>query len=472
VVKRSSEERKRLPPELEAFARSDEEKLRLRRPRVDRGKVRDPREGYTVAGVANRDARAVYDVRVERMRGLWSGGQASPEALDQLGEELLDTLRLTLWRARRVMGFESFAEDVLSVPAARARELAAAAALRTGETADPLDERTVALWMRTEAGLFEGDPQARVRLAGAGTERRIHLSLPVSVASAGLAGAGARHAPLAREQADRPTGPVRTPRAALERPEPAVGPESEPPMAVDEAEVEVVPSEPPPAAQPPAGGARLLTRKVRRDEPEAESEVQEPAAPEPVRERPRRFEGESPRKFGRERPGGERPRKLEGERPRRFEGERPRSFERERPRKKFETTNGDRPAKFEADRPRKKFDTAKGEGPRKKFDSSQAERPRKKFETGGRKLGERTFGGRSQGDAGGRARFGAGKGKPGDKPRFGGKQERPAGRTFGGQRGGFGQKRAFGKGKGDTGGKPRERDAKKPRDDGDDNDGE
>ena len=61
-----------------------------------------------------------------------------------------------------------------------------------------------------------------------------------------------------------------------------------------------------------------------------------------------------------------------------------------------------------------------------------------------------------------------------DKPRFGKNQERPAGRSFGGQRaGGFGQKRAFGgKGKRDTGGKPREREAKKPKDGGDDNDSE
>ena len=68
VVKRPPEQRRKLPPELEAFARSDEEKLRIRRPRTDRGQVKDPREGYTVAGVSNRDARTVYDVRASAMR--------------------------------------------------------------------------------------------------------------------------------------------------------------------------------------------------------------------------------------------------------------------------------------------------------------------------------------------------------------------------------------------------------------------
>ena len=79
VVKRPSEERKRLPPELEAFARSDEERLRIRKPRQDRGKVNDPREGYLIPGVANRDARTVYDQRVQAMQTLWQEGAADEE---------------------------------------------------------------------------------------------------------------------------------------------------------------------------------------------------------------------------------------------------------------------------------------------------------------------------------------------------------------------------------------------------------
>ena len=43
IVKRPSDERKKLPPELEAFARSQDEKLRLRRPKRDFGRINDPR---------------------------------------------------------------------------------------------------------------------------------------------------------------------------------------------------------------------------------------------------------------------------------------------------------------------------------------------------------------------------------------------------------------------------------------------
>jgi hypothetical protein len=206
VVKRSAEERKKLPPELEAFARSQDEKLRVPRPRSDQGRVRDPREGFTIAGVANRDARAVYDARSEAMRALWAEGQAGEAELLELGGLLHDALRLMLWRARRVTDFEAFAEEVIGIPAARARALVEAHTQRVGEPAEALNERTVAAWLRTEAGLFEGDERARVRLRDAAAAERgpaaRELVICVSLAgvSRALAGAGARHAPLAREQ--------------------------------------------------------------------------------------------------------------------------------------------------------------------------------------------------------------------------------------------------------------------------------
>lgn len=218
VVKRPPEQRRKLPPELEAFARSDEERLRIRRPRVDKGLVRDPREGYTIAGVANRDARAVYDVRTEEMRSLWQGGEADEAALHRLGQMFHDALRLELWRARRLTGFAAFAEEVIGVPAGRAEALAEAAALRTGESVTPLTERSVALWLRTEAGLFEGDESARARIRT--TERGSVLELSVSLADAStaLAGAGARHLPLARSPGGgRDEAP--SPRAAASEPE-------------------------------------------------------------------------------------------------------------------------------------------------------------------------------------------------------------------------------------------------------------
>ena len=203
VVKRPPEQRRKLPPDLEAFARSDDEKLRIRRPRVDRGLIRDPREGYTVAGVANRDARAVYDVRSVAMRALWDEGAADERALAALGQLFHDALRLELWHARRLTSFAAFAEEVVGVPAERAEALADEAALRMGEPVTPLTEVAIALWLRTEAGLYEGDEGGRARVRSGERGLVLEIRVDLDEASTALAGVGARHLPLARSQPSR-----------------------------------------------------------------------------------------------------------------------------------------------------------------------------------------------------------------------------------------------------------------------------
>ncbi|MDB4972997.1 MAG: hypothetical protein JWN48_1338, partial [Myxococcaceae bacterium] len=203
VVKRPPEQRRKLPPDLEAFARSDDEKLRIRRPRVDRGLIRDPREGYTVAGVANRDARAVYDVRSVAMRALWDDGAADERALATLGQLFHDALRLELWHARRLTSFAAFAEEVVGVPAERAEALADEAAQRTGEPVTPLTEVAIALWLRTEAGLYEGDEGGRARVRSGDNGLVLELVVDLQEASTALAGVGARHLPLARSTPQR-----------------------------------------------------------------------------------------------------------------------------------------------------------------------------------------------------------------------------------------------------------------------------
>lgn len=322
MVKRPAEERKKLPPELEAFARSGEEKLRIRRPRVDQGKLKDPREGFTIPGVANRDARSVYDARVEGMRALWNGGNAEPAALEQLGEDLLDARRLRLWRARRVTGFDVFAEDVVSLPSERARELSEAAAQRLGLSAEALDDRTVALWLRTEAGLYEGDPQARVRLRGEGAARRFEFSLTLTSASVALAGAGARHAPLAREQLERALERDAAQAFAQSEEQPASEeralPDAFAHSAADSGATEARPAETPPSAS--MGGARLLTRRRANDEPQEERARLRPFAQKG--DRPPRFEGARERKFDGDRPRKFGAQKFEGDRARKFEGRR------------------------------------------------------------------------------------------------------------------------------------------------------
>ena len=204
VVKRPADQRRKLPPELEAFARGDDEKLRIRRPHVDHGRIRDPREGYTIAGVANRDARAVYDVRASAMQALWDGGAADEDALRTLGQLFHDALRLELWHARRLTSFAAFAEEVVGVPAERAEALAEAASVRTGEPVSPLTEVGIALWMRTEAGLYEGDEGARCRIRTGERGLVLELTVDLADASTALAGVGARHLPLARSVPQRP----------------------------------------------------------------------------------------------------------------------------------------------------------------------------------------------------------------------------------------------------------------------------
>lgn len=203
VVRRPPTERKRLAPELEAFAGGDDDALWRRERRG--GRLDDPRPGSAaaVAGVANRDARLVFDARVKRMRAAIERGDEQT-----LGEELLDAVRLALWRANNVIGFDVLAEAVLGVASDKARALAHAAAERLGEKAAIEDEVTLALWMRTEAGLLEHAPDASVRLL----EGRLYLEVPLDRAAAGLAGVGRRAAPMVQVPVgtetvvDRPQG--------------------------------------------------------------------------------------------------------------------------------------------------------------------------------------------------------------------------------------------------------------------------
>ncbi len=464
VVKRTSHERKdrkRLAPELEAFARSDETRLRIKRPPVDRGKIDDPRESYAIPGVANRDARAVYSSRAHELVTLWNGGELDAAARAVVGERLLDIKRLALWRAMRVTAFAAIAEQVVGMKLAEAESLVAEAAERLAEPVAELNEREVALWLRTEAGLYEGDPNARAFLrAGSGTAV-LSLSVPVTLASLALAGAGARHAPLARAQREEEGRP-------LEQPE----------------------REPPAAA-----GARLLRRRApseasREVQHESDADDEEMPSKPAEEERASPLRGRDKPREERPRPDGERPRfqaraaAAEGERPRfqaraAADGERPRFQARaqtgsERPRFQARTqTEGERPrsqerARPEGDRPRfqERSDRPRPEG---RFEK-QGDRPAFQKRGAAGKAGDRpAFQKRGAGNTNERPAFqqrGAG-GKTGDRPAFqqrgaGGKTgDRPAFQKRGaggkaGDRPSFGKKPPFksgGQGKGFVKGK-------------------
>lgn len=198
VVRRPASERKRLPADLEAFAGGDDDAL-WRRPAKRR--LNDPRPVVLVPGVANRDARAVYEARERRIRAALEAGDRDSAAM-----ELAEAARLRLWRAHSVVGWDALVEDVLGLSREEADTLRARGAELIG--AEPCSEDVVATWMRAEAGLLEGSADAAVHLRG----ERLVLEVPVAQAAVGLAGAGRRSAPLAREQAEQPQTVVDRPK--------------------------------------------------------------------------------------------------------------------------------------------------------------------------------------------------------------------------------------------------------------------
>ena len=190
-----------MPEHLQAFASGDDDAL-WRRPA--RARLNDPRPVLLVPGVANRDARAVYEARERRLRALIDEGDEAGLAI-----ALAEASRMQVWRGRSLVGWAVFVEDVLGMDPAEADALAAKGAECVGGL-EPAPEEVVAAWMRAEAGAIEASGDAaRVHLRN----DRLVIDLPVEGAPAAMAAIGRRATPLAREQAeaektvvDRPKG--------------------------------------------------------------------------------------------------------------------------------------------------------------------------------------------------------------------------------------------------------------------------
>jgi len=206
VVRRSAAKRKPLPEHLEAFAGGDDDAL-WRRPAKRR--LHDPRPVVLVPGVANRDARAVCDARVRRLRAAAEDGGDEALAL-----ELGEAARMRVWRGHSIVGWDAFVENVLGLDRDRADALTEKGAELTG-SAEPASDDVVATWMRAEAGLIEAlgtDSAAAVRLRGAAGEETLGFDVPAGAAAAALAAMGRRAAPVAREQAQAPKTVVDRPK--------------------------------------------------------------------------------------------------------------------------------------------------------------------------------------------------------------------------------------------------------------------
>jgi hypothetical protein len=164
---------RKLPPDLEDLAAGRRDVLRPRR--KPRGRIGDSRIAGLIPGVANHEARRVYDARLEQATAAVAGGDESA-----LAGLLCDAVLLGLWRARAVTGFDALAQDVIGIDAGRAQELAVAAAAQRGLALERLPDIAVALWMRSEAALLDRCPEASVRVNVSSERLALHLDVPLA----------------------------------------------------------------------------------------------------------------------------------------------------------------------------------------------------------------------------------------------------------------------------------------------------
>ncbi|MFO0683461.1 MAG: hypothetical protein U0234_15495 [Sandaracinus sp.] len=199
VVRRPKNERKQLPPQLEAFAAGDPDAIWRRHER--KGRLDDPRPVALMPGVKNADARAVFEARAARMKAALASGDET-ELAGELGEAQL----LGLWRANAVVSFDALAESVLGIALDRAEALARAGRARLG-LPESISDALIAVWMRAEAGLVLEGGGGRCRVTGG----RLVIEVPVATAARALVAMGRRELPLVgqgegRVVVDRPRG--------------------------------------------------------------------------------------------------------------------------------------------------------------------------------------------------------------------------------------------------------------------------
>ncbi|MCC7536316.1 MAG: hypothetical protein IT379_08890 [Deltaproteobacteria bacterium] len=213
VIRRAPGAEKRpLPPEAVAVDRGEPVWSARRRPQLRAPELRDPRAEAMVAGVANRAARRVYDAAVTSLRALREAAArdgASEVERAALGDALLDASRLSIWEARRVVGFDAFVEDVIGMPAGEAHELVAASEARHGWTCTPIPPYARAVVLRAravclEAPASETTGRATVTTTGDGAGLRIVLDAPGPDAAAAFAAVGRVLWPLAEDLAQGP----------------------------------------------------------------------------------------------------------------------------------------------------------------------------------------------------------------------------------------------------------------------------
>ena len=186
----------KLPKDIEDLASGRRDVLKARRRPT--GRLPDTRVAGLIPGVANHEARRVYDARVERMTDAAAAGEQARDALALL---LCESVRLGIWRARQFTGFDAMAGDVLGLDPAEARKLAEGAAETRGWVIERLPDTAVALWVRGEAALLERCPEGRMEANVVGEELDLRIVLPLNPAaqaSEALGAIGRKASGLAR----------------------------------------------------------------------------------------------------------------------------------------------------------------------------------------------------------------------------------------------------------------------------------
>lgn len=186
-----------MPREIEDLASGRTDRL-PRKPR--RPRLADPRAAALVPGVANRDARALFDARVDALREAQAEHPNDAAATDRLARGLAEAVLLGLWRGRSVTGFDAFAFDVLGIEPVEAARLADEGARALGVPRDRLTDEAIAAWMRTEVALLETGVRGAVRAHPADDGEVLRIELDVGRAPEALDAIGHRLGPLARDR--------------------------------------------------------------------------------------------------------------------------------------------------------------------------------------------------------------------------------------------------------------------------------
>jgi hypothetical protein len=166
-----------LPADLEELASGRRDALRPRRRAT--GRLSDSRIAGLIPGVANHEARRVYDARVQQLRA----AAEAPAREAELARGLYEAQRLALWRARQLTGFDAFAVDVVGLERDRAHALVEALVAEHQLPDEPLPDTAVALWLRGESALLERCPEGSIEAWVEEGELELRIVLPLEPAA-------------------------------------------------------------------------------------------------------------------------------------------------------------------------------------------------------------------------------------------------------------------------------------------------